>query len=77
MNALEAWIDETLQILKKSKDDRNCVKIAVSSKEQVEALKNMVKSQKYFIECWSKDEKGQRYAIIDTHSIFIPFDAFD
>jgi hypothetical protein len=73
----QEWIDKITRELAEHVDDRNCIAIHVSSSAEVSALRNIVAKYDYFIEFWSKDNNGQQYAVIDTHSINIPFDAFD
>jgi hypothetical protein len=72
MTDLQTWIEATTKTLEEHVDDRNSCCIAVESREQANALRRIVNEKKYLIQFWDKNT-----AIVDTHSILIPFDAFD
>jgi hypothetical protein len=74
----QEWIDKITRELAEHVDDgRSSIAIYVSNSAEAQGLKNIVSKNDYFIEFWSREKNGQQYAVIDTHSISIPFDAFD
>ncbi len=74
----QEWIDKTTRELAEHVDDgKNCIAINVSNSSEARELIKIVSKNDYFIEFWSEGKNGQKYAVIDTHSISIPFDAFD
>jgi hypothetical protein len=74
----QAWIDKITQKLAEHVDDgRSSIAIYVSNSEEAQELKNIVAKNDYFIEFWTREKDGRQCAVIDTHFISIPFDAFD
>jgi hypothetical protein len=74
----QAWIDKITQKLAEHVDDgRTYIAICVSNSAKAQELENIVSKNGYFIEFWSRAKNGQQCAVIDTHSISIPFDAFN